>query len=224
LEELKDYAGDYLREEIAAEGYARNLDAFARFLSIAATCQAAEVNFERVASDCQVPARTVREYFHILEDTLIGTLLKPFSGTTRRKAVSRSKFFLFDVGVHNALTGTGFGERVDALLGTQMESIVFQELKAALSYARDDRPLTYWRTQGGGFEVDFVIGDDVAIEVKSTRSSVDSDLKGLRALGEECPMRRRLLVSRDPLRRVSSDGIEWIPFGDFTTELWQGGL
>jgi predicted AAA+ superfamily ATPase len=224
FEELKDYAGDYLREEIAAEGYARNLEAFSRFLTVAATCQGCEVNFEKVASDCQVPARTVREYFHILEDTLVGSLVRPFSGTTKRKPVSRSKFYLFDVGVHNALVGLSSLPLADTKLGTQMESVVFQELQARLSYARDERPLTYWRTQGGAHEVDFLLGDEIAIEVKATRAPTQADLKGLRALSEERNFRRKILVSRDPLQREAQDGIEFLSFETFVSELWEGKI
>lgn len=224
MADLSDYAGDYLREEIAAEGYARNLEAFARFLPVAAACQSAEVNFEKVASDCQVPARTVREYFHILEDTLVGTLLPPFTGSTKRKPVSRSKFFLFDIGVHNALVGLKSLPTSDALLGAQMESVVFQEIRAWLSYTRDSRPLTYWRTQGGRYKVDFVIGDEVAIEVKASRTTHSNDLKGLKALSEERKFRRKILVSRDPLRRETPEGFELWPFEAFAAELWSGAL
>jgi len=220
-EELKDYTGDYLREEIAAEGYARNLDAFSRFLPVAAACQAGEVNFEKVASDCQVPARTVREYFHILEDTLIGTLLPTFKSGSKRKPTSKPKFFLFDIGVHNALAGKRALAQADSQLGTAMESVVFQELCAYLSYVRDDRPLTYWRTQTGQ-EVDFVVGDELAIEVKSTRLATDSDAKGLRAFAQETVLRRRLLVTRDPHRRTLADGTEVLPFETFSQALWSG--
>lgn len=220
-DELKDYAGDYLREEIAAEGYARNLDAFARFLPVAAACQASEVNFETVASDCQVPARTVREYFHILEDTLVGSFLTTFKAGSKRKPTTRPKFFLFDIGVHNALAGTRALAQADRQLGTAMESVVYQELRTYLSYLRDERPLTFWRTQTGQ-EVDFVIGDEIAIEVKATRLANDADAKGLRAFAQETTLRRRLIVSRDPHRRTLADGTEVFPFESFSESLWAG--
>ena len=218
--ELHDYAGDYLREEIFSEGLARNIDSFARFLSVAAACQGNIVNFEKVGNDCQVPPRTVREYFHILEDTLLASLLPSFQSAGKRKAISKPKFYLFDVGVYHSLIGQRELRDPSPAFGLALESLIFQELSAWLSYNRDPRPLQHWRTHAQN-EVDFVIGNDTAIEVKATRLAVPADLKGLRALAEETTLKHKIFVTRDPFERVV-EGIQIIPVEVFFQKLWGG--
>lgn len=107
--------------------------------------------------------------------------------------------------------------------GRALEHLVFLELKAFLDYKRLDAPLSYWRTHTG-YEVDFLLGDTVAIEVKSSRRVSDRDLKGLRALSEEARLRRRLVVCTEPQRRRTDDGIDLVPVSEFFDWLWQGDL
>jgi predicted AAA+ superfamily ATPase len=96
-------AGVYLKEEIQAEGLTRSIGSFFRFLEVAATVNGEQVIFSSVANDAQIPARTVRDHFQVLEDTLVGSLLPAFRGTKTRKAMASAKFYFFDVGVANAL-------------------------------------------------------------------------------------------------------------------------
>ena len=222
--ELEGYAGLYLQEEILAEAYARKIEGFSRFLGRAAMSSGEVINFESIASDAQVPARTVREYYALLEDTLVGTMVAPTSSTNARKVVSKGKFYFFDVGVARALRDP-IALRAPTLpsmeLGWALEHLLFQELRAYLSYFPDGRQLEFWRTYSGQ-EVDFVIGD-TAIEVKATRSVTRRDLRGLRALAKDRALRRQLVVCREPERRVVEDVEIW-PVGPFLAALWQHAI
>ena len=223
MEDLRAYCGNYLRLEIQAEGLVRGIEPFSRFLTAAGASYAQPIVFERLASDAAVPARTVREYFQVIEDTLLGTLLSPFSPRkARRKPVSRAKLFFFDVGVANALASLGRILPGSPTLGPALEQLVFCELSAWLAYARDLRPLSYWRTEDGS-EVDFVVGDEVAIEVKATGSVTSRDLTGLRRLAAETPLTRQIMVCREPAVRIV-DGIQILPVMAFLRGLWEGEL
>ena len=201
----------------------RGIERFSRFLTAAALSCGQQVVFERLASDAAVPARTVREYFQVLEDTLVGFQLHPFTARRpRRKPVAHAKFYLFDVGVANILSGTTAIEPGSPAFGRALEHLVCCELRAWLGYHRDLLPLTYWRTVDGS-EVDFVIGDAVAIEVKATGSVTGRDLTGLRRINEETPLRRRVVVCTESAPRVV-DGIEIIPIGSFLNRLWSGTI
>jgi predicted AAA+ superfamily ATPase len=222
-DELRHYIKLYLREEIQAEGLTRRFDHFVRFLDFAALTSGDELNYESLGSDSGVPARTVASYYEVLEDTLVGFRVSPFRGSRKRKAIKRSKFYLFDVGVTGALTQRGMLQEQSELLGKALEHLIAMELRAYLSYTSSDLPLTFWRTETQ-HEVDFVIGEEVAIEVKATSRVSDSHLKGLRSLGEESIVPKRILVSRDPVRRITSDNIEVIPIREFLRELWSNAL
>lgn len=220
LEDLRAYCGTYLQEEIQSEGAVRRIDNFSRFLETAALSNGELLNFENVARDCAVPPRTVREYFYILEDTMIGSMLKPFRRTRKRKTVSSAKFYFFDVGVGNVLAKrTNIMPKTDSY-GKVLEHFIFTELRANLSYTNDQRELSFFRTTGGQ-EVDFVVGDDLAIEVKASDNITDRDLRSLQLLNEEIPFRHRIMVSTERTsRRIR--GIEVLPVLTFLKRLWQG--
>ena len=97
--DLGAYVGAYLREEVAAEALTRNVPAFSRFLEVAALCHGTMLNFSQIASDAQTPVSTVREYFHILEDTLVARLVSAWTRTRTRKAIATAKYYFFDCGV-----------------------------------------------------------------------------------------------------------------------------
>ncbi len=219
-EELRGYAGLYLKEEIQAEAISRNIEGFSRFLGRAAQSSGEVLNFESVADDSQVPARTVREYFHVLEDTLVGAMIEPLASGGRRKTISKGKFFFFDVGVMRALREPrGLDAPLPAsLLGPALEHFVFQELFAYIQYFARDTPLNFWRTYSQQ-EVDFVVGGDIAIEVKASATIHDRHVKGLHALAKERPLRRRLVVCREPRWRRHGD-VEVYPVMHFLNALW----
>ncbi len=216
---LKAYVGVYLREEIQAESLVRNLTGFSRFLEIAAMTDGEMVNYLNIASDCGVSANTVKEYFQILEDTLVGYMIPAFTKKAKRKVVQSPRFYLFDVGVTNYLLGRTNLRRGTTDYGHAFEHIVIQELVAYLNYTDNPNKLSYWRTYTQ-VEVDVILGDaKVAIEIKSAEEVLPKHLKGLKSFADEHPDCRRIIVSLDRFNRVV-DGIEHIYVYDFFKKLW----
>ena len=217
-EELSAYANTYLKEEIAEEGIIRKMPQFVRFLKVAALCSGEIVNYSAISSDCAVAASTVREYFSILEHTLIGFIVEPWVESKKRKAISTVKFYMFDTGVTHVLSGTEHLERNSNLFGKSFEQWIAMELRAYLSYRRVQTDLCYWRSVNGQ-EVDFVIGNKCAIEVKSTKKIDTKDLRGLNALAEEKSHKIFICISHDPVER--QEGIvRCIPWQTFMKRLW----
>jgi predicted AAA+ superfamily ATPase len=220
-EELDAYINTYLKEEIQAEALVQNQVAFSRFLKVASFSNTEQLNYANISSDAGVPASTVRSYFSILEDTYTGFLIESWQESRRRKAVATPKFYLFDTGVANFLRGNTKIQEESSEYGKAFEQFIAMELRAWLSYRRIKKALRYWRTRTGT-EVDFLIGNDMAIEVKSTRSVKDKHLKGLRALKEEGLMLQYLIVSFDEIDRQTADGIRCFHWSTFLKLLWQG--
>ncbi len=220
---LKAYVGTYLQEEIKAEALTRNLSGFIRFLEVVALCNGEEIHYANIASDCGVAVRTVESYFGILNDTLIGFSVPPFLSTTKRKAITRAKYFLFDIGVVNALTHRGHVQYKSELFGRLFEHFIALELRAFLSYGQIEYLLQYWRSTSH-FEVDFIIGNRLAIEIKGTDLVTDKHLKGLRALKEEGLIHTYGVVSLDPNDRITTDGIHIWSYRSFLQKLWTGHL
>ena len=220
---LQAYIGDYLNEEIRAEALSRNLLSFTRFMEIAAQCSGEMIVYKNIAQDCGVSANTVKEYFNILEQTMIGYLIPGFTATTKRRAISAPKFYYFDVGIVNyLLKRTRMAQGTEAF-GHAFEHFLIQEIIAYLGYTSSDEKLTYWRTSGG-YEVDCIIGNGrIAIEFKSCDEVKSRHIKGLKAFKEEYPNVRIIVVSMDKYKRIMND-VEIFPATDFLSELWKGKI
>ena len=221
---LRAYVDDYLREEIAAEGLSRNLPAFGNFLIAAALADGQMVNYTTIGRDCGVSDHTVREYFQILLDTMLGRLLPAYRRRPKRRVVLTDKFYFADVGVVNHLARRGALQAGSELFGHAFENWVFHELSAYRAYHRFGFDLSYWRL-ASGLEVDFIVDDvRVAIEAKATPKVHGDHLKGLRELAVDQRPGRRIVVSLDPRPRRPDDGIEILPARAFAERLWAGEI
>ncbi len=217
--DLEAYAGAYLQQEVVAEGATRNVPAFSRFLRVAALSNGTVVNFTSVANDAQVPRTTVYEYFEILKDTLVLEELPAWRGSKTRKPIASSKYYFFDVGVVGALQGRQFRLGTPGA-GEALETYLLHELTCYRDY-QSGEPLAYWRSTSG-FEVDFLLGDHTAVELKAKSNIAARDLKSLRALAEEGVFKRLILVSLEAKPR-QVEGISILPLSIFLDTLWAGG-
>ncbi|MBN2551175.1 MAG: ATP-binding protein [Spirochaetales bacterium] len=221
---LQAYIGEYLREEIAAEAVTRNVPAFGKFLEVAGLSNGGIVNYSNIARECGVSSPTVRSYFQILEDTLIGSFVPAFNKRGRRRIIEAHKFYFFDVGIVSALVRRGPVTPGSELFGRCLEHFVYMELKAHSLYSGLFYPINYWRTASGQ-EVDFILNDgEVSVEVKATENAQTHHLRGLRAFAEEHRPRQSLLVSLDPHPRKTAAGIRILPVHHFLHELWENRI
>jgi predicted AAA+ superfamily ATPase len=221
-EEIDAYVNTYLREEIENEHWVKSLSHFSRFLKASALCAGELLCFQNLSSDVGVSAVTIKEYYSILSDTLLGSFLEPYTESKKRKAIGTAKFYYFDTGVLSSLNEIEHLERNSSLYGKCLEHLLCHELKAYLSYKRIKKVLRFWRTTNQN-EVDFLIGDDVAIEVKASTKINPRFLKGLKALQEEQIFKKFFLVTHDPIERME-DGVHCLPVDEFLARLWAGRI
>jgi len=223
IQDLRSYVADYLKEEIAAEAVVQNIPAFAEFLRVAALTSGELLNYTNIGRESGVSAKVVRNYFQILEDTLLGFRIQPWRKAKKRRLIETEKFYLFDIGVTNYLS------RRTPKIGTpefghSLENYILHELKAYQAYRNPELDIRYWRTSTG-FEVDFILGDmQVAVEVKGSKNVHETHARALRALIEEHAVQRAVVVCLEKHPRRLGSGLEVLPWHDFLERLWSGGL
>ncbi|NLH38437.1 MAG: ATP-binding protein [Elusimicrobia bacterium] len=223
LMDLKAYVNDYLKEEIQAEALTRNLPAFSKFLLSAAITNGMLLNYSNAARESGVSVKTIREYYQILEDTLVGRHLLPFKKTKKRRIIETSKFFFFDIGIVSALLNYKSIICGTVEYGRAFEHFILQECWAYSHYSRLDFPISFWRTASGA-EVDIILGDaDVAIEVKSSDKG-NYRINGLHLFNDEYKCKKSFIVSRELLKRKISSNITVLPWKDFCEMLWAGEI
>ena len=220
---IKAYVTLYLKEEIIEEAAVRNVDDFERFMEVAAISDGEIINYENIATDCGVSANTVKSYFQILYDSLIGYEIPAYRKVIKRRLTQAPRFYYFDVGVANYLMHRHQLEPGTPEYGHAFEHLVMQEIIAYLGYKGELHQLSYWHAYTGE-EVDAVIGDArIAIEMKSTEDVQRKHLSGLKDFSEEHPDAKLILVSRDKITRRHGN-IDLYYATDFFKALWNGEI
>ncbi|OGB86829.1 hypothetical protein A3H38_01740 [candidate division WOR-1 bacterium RIFCSPLOWO2_02_FULL_46_20] len=179
-ESLFDYTSLYLDEEIRMEALTRNIPRFSKFLRLAALESGSAPNFSKIGGVVGLTHPTIREYFQILEDTLIIHRLDAY-GSSRDAVLRSARYYFFDIGVRNAAAGIGCGKGILPLqIGLLFEHFVVLEIMARLKH-QPGTELFYWRTKQGE-EVDLIIKKGsrlIALEIKATAKPSTQDLSGL---------------------------------------------
>ena len=217
---IQSYIGDYLQQEIVEEAIVRRLDSFTRFLQVAALSNSEIVNYTNIAQECGISSKTVKEYFAILEETMLGFYLPSYARVVKRRVIQSPKFYYFDVAIPNHLLKRVPLQPGTDIYGHALEHFVIQELRAYISYKHPDKSLSYWHTLDNKYEVDAVIGQaEVGVEVKSSKNVTSSDTKGLKAFSEEYPDAKLYLLSMEERPRKQGN-IEIWPVEQFLKRLW----
>ncbi len=183
------------------------------------------MNFSNIGRECGVASSTVRGYYEILEDTLIGSLLPAFTRRAKRRVQHAPKFYFHDIGVVNHLVRRHRVEVGSEVFGKAFENWIFHEISVHRRCQRTPYEIAYWRLSSG-IEVDFVLGDaDVAIEVKGKSSLHSHDLRHLLEFRREYPSVERLVVvCLEPYARITDEGVHILPWRDFLEQLWLGDV
>lgn len=218
---ISAYVDLYLKEEILDEGLTRNLPVFSAFLRAAAIGDTEVTNFSDIARECGVASSTVRGYYEVLEDTLIGAFLPAFTRRAKRRVQRAPKFYFRDVAVVNHLVRRDRVEEGTETFGKAFENWVFHELSVHQRHARYPYDLSYWRLSSG-IGVDFVIGDaEYALEVKGRRHIHARDTRHLLQFRNEHPeVQQLVMVCLEPATRLTADGVLILPYSDFLRALW----
>ena len=220
---LSAYIGNYLKDEIVSEAKIRNANVFAQFLDAASFSNSEMVNYANIAADCGVSAPTIKEYFQILEDTLIGRFVPVYQKKPKRRVIQAPKFYFFDVGIVNHLLNRSKIEYKSEAFGHAFEHFIYQELYAHSHYSGLEYPISYWRT-ASQLEIDFVLGNhEIALEVKASDRVSDKHLRGLKAFMEEYKVKHSIVVCTEPLPRIHNN-IHILPWQVFLERLWAGEL
>lgn len=201
---LKSYIETYLKEEVLEEALVRRVDAFSRFLEVAAQYHGEPINAIEIGKAAHVSGQTVQQYFQILEDTLVGWKLPGWSASVKKQLRTTPKFFLFDNGVANALRGELNIELKESSFrfGKLFECWVVQELFRLNDYCQLDFKFSYWRTNND-IEVDIIISRGMsspiaAIEIKSSKAPEEKHIYGLKAFSDEYPSAKLYCFCRTP--------------------------
>ena len=210
---LEAHTHTYLKEEIWAEQLVKKLDPFRRFLEVSAQSNGKIINYSNIARDCNIDDKTVKTYFHILEDTWVGFMLEPYQHSFRKRLSQKSKFYFFDVGVARTLART---HRVALLpktfsYGDYFEQFVVTECYKLCQYFHPDYRLHFLRTKDN-LEIDLVIERPqkplLFIEIKSATHIDDSALKSFKKIRADFASAEYWCVSNDPIKKIFDGQIQ----------------
>lgn len=214
---LTAYSQIYLEEEIRAEALSRKIGSFARFLELAAAESGTNPNFTKLSNESGVSQPTVKEFFHILEDTLIVEKVEPFLRNARKRILSSPRYYFFDIGVRNVIARMPLTDQLlNAQKGILFEHGVMLEIIRRIKVLNQNYKVFYWRTSGGA-EVDCVLdmGEEVIpIEIKASARVSLSEIKGLKNFLDDYKglARRGYVVTMGKRKEKLAENIVAIPW------------
>jgi uncharacterized protein len=217
---LRAYAQTYIKEEIWAEQFIKDLDPFRNFLEVAAQMNSKVLNFSKISRDIGVDDKTIKKYYSILEDTLLGFFLNPYHHSFRKRLSAKPKFYFFDTGVKKALSGTLEMKlkTSTSVYGEAFEHFIILELIKLSSYFKPDYRFSYLQTKDNA-EVDLIIerpGKPVLfIEIKSSENEDNEALSNLITLSKDHGSAEAICISREKHKRK---------FDNVTVYPWQEGI
>lgn len=199
---LTAYAHTYLKEEIISEQIVRSLDPFHKFLEVAAQCNGKIINYSNIARDVGVDDKTVKSYYSILEDTLVGFMLPAYIDSFRKRLSQKPKFYFFDTGVARALARLVTVPLIESnyAYGNAFEHFIILECIKLSDYHRKDYRFNYLRT-ANDVEIDLVVERPgqplLCIEIKSSRDIKLQDISSFKQLTAEIPNCEAIVLSQD---------------------------
>ncbi len=214
---LESYAESYIEEEVLRESAARSLGDYGRFLELSAVESGRLVNLTKASQETGLALSTLRGFYGVLEDTLLGFSVPPYLGAARARVLKTRKFYFFDVGVRNAVARLPLETGLLATEGGHLlEHWVACELAARIGYLGPGHRLCFWRTVDGA-EVDFVLEtprEVLPIEVKFTRNPGPGDARGIEHFLARHPARARrgFVVCRPSRAEQLTDRVRAIPW------------
>ncbi|MFN8369111.1 MAG: AAA family ATPase [Bacteriovoracaceae bacterium] len=219
---LTSYVKTYLKEEIILEQIIRNVDGFRDFLEVAAQMNGRPLNFLKIAREIGIDAKTIKEYFQILEDTLVGFWLKGFHQSVRKSQKFTPKFYLFDVGVCRALEGSLDSPPIPgtAFFGHYFEHYIIAEIFRLNTYSGKDFKLSYYATNAG--EIDLILSKGmkkIIVEIKSEKKIDPTEVKNFKRMAEPFKNSPLYYVSQDPIKSTI-EGVFCLHFRDFFQEIF----
>jgi predicted AAA+ superfamily ATPase len=217
---LQSYAQTYLKEEVWAEQLIKKLDPFRRFLEVAAQCNGKIVNYANISKDVGVDDKSIKNYFSILEDTLLGFMLEPFQHSFRKRLKSAPKFYFIDVGIARALARnlTVPPVKSTSYYGELFEQFIVAECIKVAAYNKSEYRFSYLMTEAG-VEIDLVVerpGKKILfIEIKSTNSVRHEDLTSIAKVVNDFGKCETVCFSCDPRQKK---------IGNIMVYPWQVGI
>lgn len=214
---LRSYTEVYLEEEIRAEALSRKIGAFSRFLELAATESGQNPNFTKLSNESGVSQPAIKEFYQVLEDTLIVERVDPYLKNARKRILASSRYYFFDLGVRNALARLPLTmDTVNAQKGTLFEHTVILEMIRRIRTLKKSYKIYFWRTSGGA-EVDLIIDlgtSVIPIEIKAARSITGSDLKGLKSFLKEYSKQAKVgyVITLGERKEQLTDNIVAVPW------------
>lgn len=217
---LESYAHTYLKEEIWAEQFIKDLDPFRKFLEVAAQMNGKILNISKIARDTGVDDTTIKRYYSILEDTLIGFFLNAYQDSFRKQLSTKPKFYFFDTGVVRALSYNLSSKLRESTFayGNALEHFVILECIKLASYHKKEYRFSYLKTKDNA-EIDLVVQRPnkpiLFIEIKSSKQVRQEDLSGFTRLVNDYGKCEAVCFSRDDYVKN---------FGAIKVYPWQEGI
>ncbi len=213
-----NYYQTYVERDVRQLVRLKDASQFEKFIKLLAGRIGQLINYQSLASDVGVDAKTIREWLSILEASFLIFKLTPYFENFGKRVMKSPKYYFTDTGLLAFLLGIVNAEQVsrDPLVGQLFENLVVLEaLKARYNSGRVENLYFYRDSHGSEIDLLWQSGRKLTgVEIKSASTWNPSFKKTLIRFSDK---QHRLhgmnvIYSGEPIS--FSDGMEVINFHD----------
>ena len=215
----RQYIDALIQRDVRDISGLEKLDQLPRFLRALAQMAGQMCNYTQLGGQVGLDSKTSAKYIGVLEQMYLLRRLDVWARNRLNRVVKTPKLQFIDSGLLATLIELNSEEvqRSRTRFGSVLESFVYGELMKSTTTAEGEYTLMYYR-DADKVEVDLVIenaaGQLVGVEVKSSATVKEVDLKGLRKLAGLAGHQFKMGI-------LLYDGEETMPLGD---NLWAAPL
>jgi len=168
------------------------------------------INYAELSSMSGFSFLEIKKYLKILEDTFISQRISTFSKNKRTEIVKSPKIYFHDLGFRNISIDNFNKERTDK--GAMIENLIFSEL------IKKNYEVKYWRTKSGA-EMDFIIDDNIAVEVKLNLSKPNITKSFASFLNKYKPKKAYVISKNlEDTRKINNTLVLFVPLVKFISK------
>lgn len=209
---LKQIYQDYISKDIIEILKVSKPDAMQKLITLIAHSSGQLVNYNQLATDCQISVTTIQNYLFILESTYTIGRITPFVGNKRKEITSNPILYFIDNGFRNqSLNDLSISLESRQDIGLLVQSAIFQELLKFKVQHFLNFTIHFWRTKSGA-EIDFILYKNanciIPVEAKFRSMSRPIITKSFHSFIEAYQPRYGFFITKDFNQKVMVDTCE----------------
>lgn len=183
---LKDILYSYIETDVKNLSSFRKISEMEKLIRLLSGRVGQKLDIAKISREISISRATIMEYLGFLEKTYFIFLIKPFSKSLDRQLSKAPKIYFCDMGLAHLLSLVATGQA--------LENAVYHAFRVKHQPRFAFSEINYYQRRSGA-EIDFILDEEIGVEVKETAESYD--YKKLADFARKAKLKKYFLISKN---------------------------